>query len=415
MGFERFKNAWDVFRGRDPTRYYKTDFYGYGGQRPQTISHGRYDLKTIVDSIYNRIAVDCSMVNIYHIRTDDAGRYTDTIKSDLNYALTVSSNVDQTGRELIREAVTCLLKNGSVAIVPVRTSSDPETTDAYRIYELRVGRVKEWRKEEVVVELYNENTGNNKDYTLSKSYIALIENPFYDTMNSTNSVGQRLKRVLDQLEKSNSESSTNKLDLIIQLPYMIKSDAKRKQAEQRRKDIEAQLTSSAYGVAYTDGTERIVQLNRSLENNLWNQAKELTNDFYNQLGLSRSIFDGTADEQAMLNYNNQTLEPILTALCEEMDRKWISKTARTQGQSIAFFVDPFRMIPLGKLAEMVDKLTRNEIMTSNEIRSIMRMKPANDPRADELRNSNLNHPEDSGVEQNVDTDKTVDDARFQNQ
>lgn len=415
MAFERFKNAWDVFRGRDPTHYYKTDFYGYGGQRQPTVSHGRYDLKTIVDSIYNRIAVDCSMVNIYHIRTDDAGRYTDTIKSRLNYALTISANLDQTGRELIREAVTCLLKNGSVAIVPTKTSADPETTDAYAIYELRVGRVKEWRKDKVVVELYNENTGDNKDYTLSKSYVALIENPFYDTMNSANSVGQRLKRVLDQLERSNSESSTNKLDLIIQLPYMIKSDAKRKQAEQRRKDIEAQLTSSAYGVAYTDGTERIVQLNRSLENNLWNQAKELTNDFYNQLGLSRSIFDGTADEQAMLNYNNQTLEPILTSLCEEMDRKWISQTARTQGQSISFFVDPFRMIPLGKLAEMVDKLTRNEIMTSNEIRAIMRMKPANDPRADELRNSNLNHPEDGETSSQPVIDETEDNSKFQNQ
>lgn len=413
MAFERLKNAFDVFRGRDPTQYRRYDYYGIGRSRPHSITYSRTELQTIVNSIFNRIAVDCSLSNINHVRVDQGNdRYIDMIKSRLNYALSKSSNIDQTGREMIREAVTCMLKDGAVAIVPTYTTSDPETTDSYDIYELRVGKIKEWRPRRVIVELYNEKTGDRKDYEVDKSYVALIENPFYDTMNAPNSVGQRLKRVLDQLEKSNAESSMNKLDLIIQLPYMIKSEAKRQQAEQRRKDIEMQLTNSALGVAYTDGTERIVQLNRSLENNLWTQAKELTAELYNQLGLSRAIFDGSADEQTMLNYTNQTLEPILTVLVEEMERKWLSKTARTQGQAIRFFIDPFRLIPIGRLAEMVDKLTRNEIMTSNEIRAIMRMRPVDDPRADELRNSNLNHPDEPVNEQNV---QPTDEAEIQNQ
>lgn len=410
---ERLKNAFDVFRGRDPTFHQRYNYYGFGGHRPHAITYSRNELQTIVNSIYNRIAVDCSLANINQVRVDLGNdRYIETISSKLNYAVSKSANIDQTGRELIREAVTCLLKDGSVAIVPTYTTKDPEITDAYDIYELRVGKIKEWRPRSVIVDIYNEKTGGRKDYEVSKSYVSLIENPFYDTMNAPNSVGQRLRRVLDQLERSNNESSTNKLDLIIQLPYMIKSEAKRQQAEQRRKDIEAQLTSSAYGVAYTDGTERIVQLNRSLENNLWNQAKELTAELYNQLGLCRAIFDGTADEQTMLNYTNQTIEPILTALVEEMERKWLSQTARTQGQAIRFFVDPFRLIPIGRLAEMVDKLTRNEIMTSNEIRAIMRMKPIDDPRADELRNSNLNHPEDATNTEQTEVDE---ESEFQNQ
>lgn len=410
---ERLKNAFDVFRGRDPTYYQRYD-YGVSVNRPHSITYSRRELQTIVNSIFNRIAVDCSLANINQVKIDSKNdRYVETTKSKLNYALSKSANIDQTGRELIREAVTCMLKDGCVAIVPTYTTKDPELTDAYDIYELRAGKVKEWRTRNVIVELYNEKTGRTKDYELSKSFVCLIENPFYDTMNAPNSVGQRLKRVLDQLEKTNAESSMNKLDLIIQLPYMIKSDAKRQQAEQRRKDIEAQLTSSALGVAYTDGTERIVQLNRSLENNLWTQAKELTSELYNQLGLCRAIFDGTADEQTMLNYTNQTLEPILTALVEEMERKWLSQTARTQGQAIRFFIDPFRLIPINQLAEMADKLTRNEIMTSNEIRAVMRMRPVDDPRADELRNSNLNHPEDSSNDKGI--SKTDEDVEFQNQ
>lgn len=397
MAFERFKNAWSAFRGnRDPTPYSFGEM-SYTGRRPDHRRYNRNNLKMVVGAIYNQIAVDCSLINLNHVRLDENGRYVETIRSKLNRALTIDANVDQTGRELIREAVTCMLNNGHVAIIPTETTENPEETESYDVYELRVGTVKEWMPRAVRVEVYNENTGKTDELVLAKSYVAIIENPFYDIMNEPNSIGQRLVRVLNQLDRTNEESCVNKLDLIIQLPYMIKSEARRKQAEQRRKDIEAQLTSSAYGVAYTDGTERVIQLNRSLENNLWNQAKDLQEQLYNQLGLSKTIFDGTADEATLLNYNNRTLEPILTALAEEMERKWISRTAQTQGQAIRFFDDPFRLVPVSQLAEIADKFTRNEIMTSNEIRAVIHMKPIQDPRADELRNANLNHPDESGT------------------
>lgn len=415
MAFERFKNAWNAFRSaRDPTPQTFTSFV-YSGGRPDRRRYNRNNLKMVVGAIYNQIAVDCSLVNINQVRLDGNGRYVETIKSKLNRALTIEANVDQTGRELIREAVTCMLNEGRVAIVPVDTTEDPEQTDSYDVYELRVGKIKQWMPRHIRVEIYNENTGHMKELVLSKSYVAIIENPFYDIMNEPNSIGQRLVRVLNQLDRTNEESCANKLDLIIQLPYMIKSDARRKQAEQRRKDIEAQLTSSAYGVAYTDGTEKIVQLNRSLENNLWNQAKDLQEQLYNQLGLSKAIFDGTADEKTLLNYSNRTLEPILTALTEEMERKWISKTAQTQGQAIRFFDDPFRLVPVSQLAEIADKFTRNEIMTSNEIRAVIHMKPIQDPRADELRNSNLNHPDEEGTTNTEIFEEETETPNIQNQ
>ncbi len=394
MAFERIKNAWDAFRNaRDPTNqfYRPSDFLSY---RPDRRRYNRNNLKMVVGAIYNQIAVDCSLVDINHVRIDENGRFLEVVNSRLNRSLTKEANVDQTGRELIREAVTCMLNSGQVAIIPTYTTEDPEKTESYDVCEIRVAKILKWYPKRVLVEAYNEDIGRMEEINLSKKYVAIIENPFYDIMNEPNSIGQRLVRVLNQLDKSNDEASTNKLDLIIQLPYMIKSDARRKQAEQRRKDIEAQLTNSAYGVAYTDGTERIVQLNRSLENNLWNQAKDLQEQLYNQLGLSKSIFDGTADEKTLLNYNNRTIEPILTALAEEIERKWISRTAQTQGQAIRFFSDPFKLVPVSQLAEIADKFTRNEIMTSNEIRAIIHMKPIDDPKADELRNANLNQPDE---------------------
>lgn len=398
---DRLKNVWNAFTGRDPT----PKWYQYSSaSRPDRIRFSGNNIRTIVSAIYNQIAVDCSAVNINHVRLGENDRYEETIKSSLNRALRLDANVDQTGRELIREAVDAMLNDGSVAIIPVSTNVNPNYTDSYEIYELRVGKILEWFPSTVRVEVYDEQDGQKKSLILQKRYVAIIENPFYGIMNEPNSTAKRLTRTLNQLDRYNEDSTSGKLDLIVQLPYMIKSDARRKQAEQRRKDIEAQLTGSKYGIAYTDGAERIIQLNRSLENNLWAQAKELQEQLYNQLGFSNKIFDGTADEQTMLNYNNRTIEPILSAITEEMERKWISRTAQTQGQAIRFFRDPFKLIPVAQLAELADKLTRNEIMTSNEVRAIIGMKPFDDPRADELRNANLNHPdekEEAGTENNA--------------
>lgn len=412
--FERFKNAWNAFKGRDPTKTNSYEFYSsYNSYRPDRRRMSTNNIRSIVSAVYNQIAVDCSLINIRHVRIDinNDDRYMETIHSEMNYALSKEANVDQTGRELIREAIKAMLDDGSVAIIPVSTTKDPRTTNSYDIYELRVGKIKEWFPRDIRVEVYDESAGNKKELLLEKRFVAIIENPFYDIMNEPNSTAQRLKRILNQLDRFNDESSSGKLDLIIQLPYMIKSETRRQHAEQRRKDIEAQLTGSKYGIAYTDGTERIVQLNRSLENNLWQQAKDLEEQLYNQLGFSKSIFDGTADEKTMLNYNNRTLEPILIALTEEMERKWISRTAQTQGQAIRFFDDPFRLVPVTQLAEIADKFTRNEIATSNEIRAGIGMKPVDNPRADELRNANLNHPDETGSTNT----EVIEDVKIQNE
>lgn len=393
---DRFKNAWNAFMGRDPTT--SPDIY-YGGyaRRPDRAALQRNNLRSVINTVYNRISVDCASVNINHVYLNEDGKYKETISSTLNYALTKSANVDQTGRELLQDIVLSMLDEGCVAVVPTLTNTNPNNTESFEIYELRVGKIVEWFPRHVRVRLYDERDGQKKEVLVEKRTTAIIENPFYNVMNEPNSTAQRLQRVLAQLDRTNEEQSSGKLNLIIQLPYSLKSEARKMQAEQRRKEIDAQLVGSQHGIAYIDATERVVQLNRSLENDLWTQAKELQEDLFNQLGLSKAIFDGTADEKTLSNYNNSTIRPIMSAIVDEMERKWISRTAQTQGQALWFFRDPFKLVPVGQLAEMVDKFTRNEIMTSNEIRAIMGFKPLADPKADELRNSNLNHPDEKSI------------------
>lgn len=391
---ERFKNAWNAFLGRDPTSNDVGPGYfgGYGRPDRTIITNG--GLRATVDVIYNKIAVDVSSIDIRHVRVNETGKYQETIKSSLNRALTKEANIDQTGREMITSAILTMFDEGVVAIVPVSTIGDPRKTDSFKVCELRAGSIKAWYPRHIRVDVYNEDTGIHEELMVEKRYTAIIENPFYTIMNERNSIGQRLLRVQRQLDTYNETSISGKMDLIIQVPYTIKSESLRKRAEERRKDIEFQLSGSKYGIAYTDGTEKITQLNRSVENNLWNQQKELQQDLFNQLGFTQSIFDGTADEQTILNYQNRTLEPILNALTENMERKWISRTAESQGQAIRYFSDPFKLVPVAKIAEIADKFTRNEIMTSNEIRSVIGLMPSTDPKADELRNSNLNHPDE---------------------
>lgn len=402
---ERFRNGWNAFMGRDPT--YRSQ-YSYGSSiRPDRPRLSRTNARSIVNSIYNRIAVDVAALNVYHVRLNDEGKYTETIKSDLNNALSVEANIDQTGRALFQDIVISMFDEGCVAVIPVDTDVDPDYTDSYKIHTLRTGRIVEWYPLEVRVEAYNERIGRKQVIELPKNMVAIIENPFYSIINEPNSTLQRLIRILSQLDRTNEEMSAGKMDLIVQLPYSIHSKARAIQAETRRKNLEAQLTGSQYGIGFIDGTERVIQLNRSIDNNLWEQAKELTSDLYNQLGWTEGILDGTADERTLLNYYDRTINPIITAIVEEMDRKWISKTARTQGQAIRFFRDPFKMIPVGQFAEMSDKLTRNEIMTSNEVRSVIGLKPSNDPKADELRNSNLNHPDENQNKESIQTDEEL--------
>lgn len=391
---ERLKNSWNAFLGRDPTKeinknkYYETA-YGGSSYRPDRIRLSRGNERSIVTSIYNQIAVDVSQVNIRHVRVNQNNQFIEIIKSDLNHALTISANIDQTGRALLKDLVLSMFDEGVVAVVPVVTSVDP-LSGSYKIYELRVGKVVEWFPRKVRVELYNDITGKKQQFLVEKEWVAIIENPFYSIMNEPNSTLQRLIRVLNQIDRLNEKNSAGKLDLIVQVPYPIKLQARKEQAEMRRKEIEEQLTGSQYGIAYTDVTEKIVQLNRPLENNLWEQAKDLIEQLYNQLGFSPTIFDGTADEKTVLNYNNRTITPIVSAITEEYERKWLSPTAITQGQAIRFFTDPFKLVPVADLAEIADKFTRNEIMSSNEIRAVIGMQPSDDPKADMLINSNLN-------------------------
>lgn len=404
---ERFKNGWNAFLGRDPTyQYYYQNGYS---RRPDRLVLSRNNARTIVNSIYNRIAVDVSAMNVYHVRLNDEGRYKETIYSDLNNALSLDANIDQTGRALLQDVVMSMLDEGCVAVVPIDTDYDPYNTDSYKIYTLRTGKIMEWYPTEVLVEVYNERVGKRQQIRLSKSMVAIIENPFYSIMNEPNSTLQRLIRVLSQLDRTNEEVSAGKMDLIFQLPFGIHSKARKIQAEERRKNLEDQLSGSQYGIGYIDATEKVIQLNRSAENNLWNQAKDLTLDLFNQLGWTEGILNGTADEQTLLNYQDRTIIPIITAIIEEMERKWLSKTARTQKQAIRAFKDPFKMIPVSKFAELSDKLTRNEIMTSNEIRAVIGLKPSDDPRADELRNSNLNHPDENQNEGNSQINTNISD------
>ena len=386
---ERLQYAWNAFiNNRDPTIKYQNtgESYYYRPDRPRFT---RGNERSIVTSVFNRIALDVSAISIQHVRLDENGRFLSAIDSGLNNCLTLSANTDQTGRAFIQDAVMSMLDEGCVAIVPTDTSDDPNLTDSYDIGRMRVGKITEWRPQHVKVNLYNERTGRKEDILFMKKTVAIVENPLYAVMNEPNSTMQRLIRKLGLLDVTDEQTASGKLDLIIQLPYVIKTEARRQQADQRRKDIEMQLAGSKYGIAYTDGTERITQLNRPVENNLMKQIEYLTNMLYSQLGITQTILDGTADDKTMLNYYNRTIEPIVSAIVDEMKRKFLTKTARSQRQSIQFFRDPFKLVPVNDIAEIADKFTRNEIMTSNEIRQIVGMKPSDDPKADELRNSNI--------------------------
>lgn len=396
MGFtDRLQHAWNAFLGRDPTKTYRD--YGPGSSsHPGRMRHVRGHDRSMVTSALNRIAVDVASIDIEHVRLDENGRYKETIPSYLNECLTVEANIDQTAQSFKTDAVFTMLDEGTVALVPVDTTVDATRSNAFDIQTLRVGTVSEWYPKHVKVNVYNENTGHREEVILPKSMVALVENPFLHIMNTPNSYYQKLLQKIKMLDDIDEQSASGKLDLIIQLPYVIKSDARRQQAEARRKDIEMQLSGSRYGIAYTDGTEKITQLNRSVENNLFNQVEYYMKQWMNQIGIPESVLDGTADEATMLNYQNRTLEPIISAITDEMKRKFLTKTARTKGQSIMFFKDPFALVPVNQMADIADKFTRNEILTSNEIRQIMGFKPADDPKADELINSNMPQ-EDTGV------------------
>lgn len=384
---DRLAHAWNAFRNKDPTFGYELGpSYGY---RPDRARLSRSTERSIVTSVFSRIAMDASAIDIRHARVDKNGRFLEEIPSGLNRCLTLEANIDQTGRGFIQDAVMSMLDEGCVAIVPVDTDLDPEKSGGIDILSMRTAKILAWYPKHVRLELYNEEEGRRQEIVLAKRTVAIIENPLYAVINEPNSTMQRLMRKLSLLDVVDEKTSSGKLDLIIQLPYVIKTEIRKRQAEQRRKDIETQLAEGKYGIAYTDGTERITQLNRPVENNLMKQIEYLTSMLYSQLGITQSILDGSADEKTMLNYYNRTIEPILSAITQEMKRKFLTKTARSQRQTIAFFRDPFKLVPVNDLSEIADKFTRNEIMTSNEIRQIIGMKPSGDPNADILRNKNL--------------------------
>lgn len=389
----RLKHAWNAFTGNVQMNYRDLGMsHSYRADRPRM---SRGNERSIVTSVYNRIALDVAALNVQHVRLDENGRFLSVIDDGLNNCLTLEANVDQTARSFVQDVVISMFDEGSVAIVPVDTTTDPNVSGSYDIQSLRVGQILDWYPQHIRARVYNEQTGRKEDIVVPKSAVAIIENPLYAVINEPNSTMQRLIRKLNLLDVIDEQSGSGKLDLIIQLPYVIKTEARRQQAENRRKDIENQLSGSKYGIAYTDGTEHITQLNRSVNNNLMSQIEYLTSMLYSQLGITQSILDGTADEKTMLNYNNRTIEPIISAIVDEMKRKFLTKTARSQHQSILFFRDPFKLVPVNDIAEIADKFTRNEIMTSNEIRQVVGMKPSEDPRADELRNKNLSAPSGS--------------------
>lgn len=407
----RLKHAWNAFTGNVQMNYRNLGMsYSYRADRPRM---SRGNERSIVTSVYNRIALDVAALNVQHVRLDENGRFLSVIDDGLNNCLTLEANVDQTARSFIQDVVISMFDEGSVAIVPVDTTTDPNVSGSYDIQSLRVGQILDWYPQYIRVRVYNEQTGRKEDIVVPKSAVAIIENPLYAVINEPNSTMQRLIRKLNLLDVIDEQSGSGKLDLIIQLPYVIKTEARRQQAENRRKNIESQLSGSKYGIAYTDGTEHITQLNRSVNNNLMSQIEYLTSMLYSQLGITQSILDGTADEKTMLNYNNRTIEPIISAIVDEMKRKFLTKTARSQRQSISFFRDPFKLVPVNEIAEIADKFTRNEIMTSNEIRQVVGMKPSEDPRADELRNKNLSEPSGSdqqSEETPVATDNSVEES-----
>lgn len=401
----RLKNGWNVFMDREDRRYIPVgNAYSY---RPDRVRMTRGNERSIITSVFNRIALDCSSVGIQHVRLDENDRYLSQMDTPLNSCLTLETNLDQTPRAFIQDVVMSLFDEGYVALVPIDTDRNPED-GSFDIYSIRVCKILEWFPDKIRVRAYDERTATKKDIIVSKRTTAIIENPLYAVVNEPNSTLQRLIRKLNLLDVIDEQSGSGKLDLIIQLPYTIKTESRRQQAEIRRKDIENQLLGSKYGIAYTDATERITQLNRPVENNLMKQIEYLTSMLYSQLGITQSVLDGTADEKTMLNYNNRTIEPIMSTIVDEMKRKFLTKTARTQKQSIVFFRDPFRLVPVNDLAEIADKFTRNEIMTSNEIRQIVGMKPSDDPKADELRNSNISQSKEVDEEIDVVEQKSVD-------
>ena len=411
--FSRLQHGWNAFvNNRDPTNYRTFDVgYSYRQDRPRFT---RGNERSIVTSVYNRIALDVAAINIQHCKLDKNGRFISSIDSKLNRCLNLEANLDQTGRAFIQDVVISMFDEGCVAIVPVDTNLDPNVTGSYDISSMRTGKILEWYPDKIKVRAYNENTGIKEDIIVPKSTTAIIENPLYAVINEPNSTMQRLIRKLNLLDAIDEQSGSGKLDLIIQLPYTIKSEARRKQAEDRRKDIEMQLASSKYGIAYTDSTEHITQLNRPVDNNLMKQIEYLTSMLYSQLGITQSILDGTADEKTMLNYYSRSIEPIVSAIVDEMKRKFLTKTAISQSQSISFFRDPFKLVPVNDIAEIADKFTRNEIMTSNEIRQIIGMKPSDDPKADKLLNSNINHPEEEQNNKDEDSNETNLEEGIQN-
>nr|DAO53482.1 MAG TPA: portal protein [Caudoviricetes sp.] len=394
----RLRHAFNAFMNRDPTEDFRNTGPGYS-TRPDRPRFTRGNERTIVTSIYNRIALDVASININHCRIDEDGRFVEAISSSLNNCLNLEANLDQTGRAFMQDIVMSMLDEGCVAIVPIDTSIDPSKSSSYDILSMRTGKILEWYPQHVKVRVYNENTGEKEDIKLAKKDVAIVENPLYAVINEHNSTMQRLMRKLTLLDSVDERTSNGKLDMIIQLPYILKTQSRKEEAEKRRKALEEQLSGSTYGIGYIDGTERIVQLNRPLDNNLMKQVEYLTNQLYSQLGITQAILDGSANEQEMLNYHTRTIEPIISAIVDEMKRKFLTKTARTQSQTIKFFRDPFKLAPISNIAEIADKFTRNEVMTSNEVRQIIGMKPSSDPKADQLRNSNLNHPDEKAEKQ----------------
>ena len=391
--FNRLKHGWNAFvNNRGPT--YTADLGQSYSRRPDMPRFSRGNERSIVTAVYNRIALDVSAINFRHCKLDKNERFLSTVNSGLNSCLNVEANLDQTGRAFIQDVVMSMLDEGKVAIVPVDTTLDPKQSGAYDINSMRTAKILEWYPAHVKVYVYNERTAKKEELILPKRMVSIIENPLYAVINEPNSTMQRLIRKLNLLDYIDEQSGSGKLDLIIQLPYLIKTEQRRQQAEQRRKEIEAQLSGSKYGIAYTDGTEKVTQLNRSVENNLMKQIEYLTSMLYSQLGITQTILDGTADDKTMLNYYSRTIEPIVSAIVDEMKRKFLTKTARSQMQTIMFFRDPFKLVPINDIAEIADKFTRNEILTSNEVRQIVGFKPSDDPKADELINSNINHSEE---------------------
>ena len=411
---DRLQHAWNAFvNNRDPTR----NLFDYGSgyrYRPDRVRFSSGNEKTIITSVYNRIAIDAAAIDIKHVRLDEDGRYLEDMESGLNTCLSLEANLDQTGRAFLQDIYMSMFDEGCVAIVPVETDLNPDTTGSYTILSMRTGKILEWRPDSIKVRLYNEKTGNREEIWVKKRNAAIVENPLYAVMNEKNSVMQRLIRKLNLLDAVDEQASSGKLDLIIQLPYVIKSENRRQQADKRRKDIEDQLTNGKYGIAYTDGTERITQLNRPVENNLLKQIEYLTSMLFSQLGITQGVMDGTADEKTMLNYYNRTVEPAVATVVDEMKRKFLTKTARSQRQSIDYFRDPFTLVPVNNLAEIADKFTRNEIMTSNEIRQKVGMKPSKDPKADQLINSNLNQATPTPPPKGDDAEDTVKGGENQN-